>query len=287
MNALTPAIPSAAVGPTARSVRNMMMWALIALLPGIAARVFVLGAGVLRQIAFALAFALLIEALLLHLRRQSWQRFLFDGSAAVTAVLLALCLSPSAPWWIIAFGVCAALLFGKHLFGGLGRNPFNPAMLGVALALVCFPGVLATISVAIHGSGDHPWIWIAGFDALGGVLLVWLRIVRWQTPLAVLAGAAICAVAPGFAGHARSYDALFASNLALAAFFIASDPVTGCVTPRGRWVFGFGAGLLIVLLQRVGASVGSLPFAVLLMNCAAPWIDAHAQPRRIAEHRHG
>jgi electron transport complex protein RnfD len=287
MNASTPAFPSATTGPAARSVRSMMVWVLIALIPGIAARALVPGPHVLRQIAFALSFALLIEALLLYLRRQSLQRFLFDGSASVTAVLLALCLPPTVPWWIIAFGMFAALLFGKHLYGGLGRNPFNPAMLGVALLLVCFPGTLAMTSIAGHVPDDHAWIWIPGLDALGGVLLIWLRIVRWQTPLAVLVGAAVCAAVLGFAGGVMTWHALLADNLVLAAFFIASDPVTGCVTPCGRWVFGLGVGLLIVLLQHFGESAGSLPFAVLLMNCAAPWIDARTQPRRLVEQEHG
>ena len=286
MNVSKPAFTSAATGPIVRSVRSMMAWVLIALLPGIAARARAFGADVWRQIAFALVFAVLAEALLLTLRGQSLRRFLFDGSAVVAAALLALCLPPNTPWWIIAFGVCAALLFGKHLFGGLGRNPFNPAMLGIALALICFPGVLAMPSVAIQAPNDHAWIWIAGLDALGGMLLVSLRIVRWQTPLAVLAGATICIVVLGLVGDPMALHAPLANNLVLAAFFIASDPVTGCVTPSGRWVFGLGVGLLIVLLQRVGANFASLPFAVLLMNCAAPWIDAHAQPLRLAEQRH-
>ena len=287
MNMAASAVPPSSWQSTTRSVRNLMGWVLIALLPGIAERVRESGIDLLVQIAVALAFALLIEAVLLRLRGQPLRMFLFDGSAAVTAVLFALCLPLTAPWWIVASGMCAALLLGKHLYGGLGRNPFNPAMLGVALALVCFPGTLITTSVAGHVPGAHAWIGIAIADALGGLILLWLRIVRWQTPLAVLAGAAICTVAMGFVGDAISLDKLFAGNLVLAAFFIASDPVTGCVTPRGRWVFGLGVGLLMVSLQRFAANVGSLPFAVLLMNCAAPWIDAHAQPRRLAEHRHG
>jgi len=90
-----------------------------------------------------------------------------------------------------------------------------------------------------------------------------------------------------FAGAAIAPRELLESNLVLAAFFIASDPVTGCVTRRGRWVFGIGVGLLIVLLQCVGAATGSLPFAILLMNCAAPWIDARMQPRQLAQPQHG
>ena len=287
MNMAASAVPPSSWQSTTRSVRNLMGWVLIALLPGIAERVRESGLDLLVQIAVALAFALLIEAVLLRLRGQPLRMFLFDGSAAVSAVLFALCLPLTAPWWIVASGMCAALLLGKHLYGGLGRNPINPAMLGLALALVWFRGTLASASAAAHVPSDHAWIWIAGLDALGGVLLVSLRIVRWQTPMAVLAGAAICAAALGFGGDTLTLRELFADNLVLAAFFIASDPVTGCVTPRGRWVFGFGVGLSMVLLQRVGASVGSLPFTILLMNCAAPWIDRQLQPRQLAEQRHG
>jgi electron transport complex protein RnfD len=265
----------------------MMSWVLIALIPGIVARVVVLGPNVLPQVTIAQVFGMLAETLLLALRGQSLRRFLFDGSAAVAAVLLALCLPPNSRWWVTAFGACAALLFGKHLFGGLGRNPFNPAMLGVALVVACFPAALAAASAASHGLDDLAWFWIGGFDALGGAILVWLRIVRWQTPLAVLAGAVTCMAALQLAGKGMALHDLLAGNLLLAAFFIASDPVTGCVTPRGRWIFGLGVGLLVVLLQWVGASIGSLPFAVLLMNCAAPWIDTQRQPRRLAEQRHG
>lgn len=285
MNASKTEFLFATARPSTRSVRSMMVWVLIALLPGIAGRVAVFGFGVFWRIAFALAFALLVEAFLLQLRRHSLRHFLADGSAAVAAVLLALCLPPISPWWIVACAVLAALVFGKHAYGGIGRNPFNPAMLGVALVLLCFPGALATIPTANAAHGDHAWMWIAGFDALGGVVLLSLRIVRWQTPLAVLAGAAICAAILDFTGNAVAHR-LFADNLVLAAFIIASDPVTGCTTPRGRWLFGFGIGLLLVMLQRHGATSSSLPFAVLLMNCAAPWIDARLQQLRLAKHRH-
>ncbi len=273
--------------PTTRSVRNRMGWLLIALLPGIAGRVREAGVGMLQQLAFALGFALLIDALLLRLRGQTLRAGRIDGSAAVTAVLFALCLPTLAPWWVIALGIGAALLFGQFLYGGLGRNPFHPAMLGIALVLVCLPGTLAPVTAASHLPGDQAWFQIAALDALGGAWLVWLRIVRWQTPLAVLAGAALGAALLGFAAHAPTLRELFAGNLVLAAFFIASDPVSGCVTPRGRWVFGLGVGLLQVMLQHIGTLALGLPFAVLLMNGAAPWIDRRVQPARLAEQPHG
>ena len=273
--------------PTTRSVRNRMGWLLIAVLPGIAGRVREAGVGLLLQLALALGFALLVDALLLRVHGQLLRAARFEGSTAVTAVLFALCLPMLAPWWVIALGIGAALVFGQFLYGGLGRNPFHPAMLGIALLLVCLPGTWAPVAPTSHLPGDHAWIRIAALDALGGAWLVWLRIVRWQTPLAVLAGAALGAALLGFAAHAPTLRELFAGNLVLAAFFIASDPVSGCVTPLGRWVFGLGVGLLLVLLQRIGTLSIGLPFAVLLMNGAAPWIDRRMQPARLAEQPHG
>lgn len=286
MNMAASPLLSASQPSTTRSVRNMMGWVLIALLPGIAARVRVSGIDLLLQIAVALAFALLVEAVLLRLRRQPLPVFLFDGSAAVTALLFALCLPTTAPWWMVVSGICAALLFGKHLYGGLGRNPFNPAMLGIALVLVGFHGTLVAHAIDSNSWSNQAWMWIAMLDALGGVLLLWLRIVRWQIPLAVFTGAAIGAGVSWLGDDAIALHGLLAGNLVLAAFFIASDPASGCITPRGRWLFGVGIGLLIVLLARYAGAVAGLPFAVLLMNCAAPWLDRKMQPYRLAEQRH-
>lgn len=272
--------------PATRSVRNRMGWLLAVLLPAIAMRVRVSGSDLLFQIAVALAFALLVEAMLLRLRGQSWV-FLLDGSAAVTALLFAVCLPQTTAWWIVAFGLFAALALGKHVYGGLGRNPFNPAMLGVALVLVCFPATLATGQAGIHSLSNQEWMAIASADAFGGMLLLWLQVVRWQIPLAVLAGAAFCDVALLLGGAAIAPHDLLAGNLMLAAFFIATDPASGSTTRRGRWLFGLGTGCWMVILMRFGAGAGSLPFAILLMNCAAPWIDQSTQPRRLAESRHG
>ena len=286
MNMTASILPPASRLSTTRSVRNMMGWVLIALLPGIAARVRVSGIDLLLQIALALAFALLVEAVLLRLRRQPLRVFLFDGSAAVTAALFVLCLPTTASWWMLVSGICAALLLGKHLYGGLGRNPLNPAMLGVALVLVGFHDTLAAHAIDSNSWSNQTWMGIAMMDALGGVLLLWLRIVRWQIPLAVFAGAAIGAGVSWLGDDALVLRGLLAGNLVLAAFFIASDPVSGCITPRGRWLFGVGIGLLIVLLDRYASATASLPFAVLLMNCAAPWLDRKMQPPRPAELRH-
>src|SRR5690606_41787714 len=91
------------------------------------------------SILLASGFALVIEALILHLRKRPVMFFLSDGSALVTAGLLALALPPYSPWWLVLVATGFAMVFGKHLYGGLGENPFNPAMLGYAVVLVSFP----------------------------------------------------------------------------------------------------------------------------------------------------
>jgi electron transport complex protein RnfD len=116
-----------------------MLEVLAALLPGILALAWQFGPGVLIQCLIALAFAALSEAAALRLRGRPVLPALGDGSAALAAVLLALCLPPLAPWWIAALGAAFAILLGKQVYGGLGFNPFNPAMAGYAMLLVSFP----------------------------------------------------------------------------------------------------------------------------------------------------
>jgi electron transport complex protein RnfD len=116
-----------------------MRQVLYALVPTVALHVVFFGPGLLVQIVLGVATALLCEAAALRLRGKPLPAFLLDGSAIITAVLLALCLPPLAPWWLVVSGVAFAILLAKHLFGGLGANPFNPAMVGYAVLLVSFP----------------------------------------------------------------------------------------------------------------------------------------------------
>lgn len=121
------------------SVGRVMRQVLYALVPTVALHVVFFGPGLLVQIVLGVATALLCEAAALRLRGKPLPPFLLDGSAIITAVLLALCLPPLAPWWLVVSGVAFAILLAKHLFGGLGANPFNPAMVGYAVLLVSFP----------------------------------------------------------------------------------------------------------------------------------------------------
>ena len=125
-----------------RSVGGVMRLVIYALLPAVAMHAFVFGAGIVVQVLLGVATALSVEALALRLRGQPLQKFLSDCSAIITAMLLALCLPPLAPWWLIVSGTAFAILIAKHLYGGLGSNPFNPAMVGYAVLLVSFPAHL-------------------------------------------------------------------------------------------------------------------------------------------------
>jgi len=117
---------------------------LLALVPALIALVFFFGPGVLVNITFAIVIALITEALMLKLRDRPLKPFLTDGSALVTAVLFAMAIPPLAPWWLTVVGIVFAIVFAKHLFGGLGYNPFNPAMIAYVLLLLSFPLEMTT-----------------------------------------------------------------------------------------------------------------------------------------------
>lgn len=334
--------------PAANGIARVMGLVLIALVPGVFAHVVFFGPGMLFQIILAVVFALAFEAAMLYWRKRPLRPFLTDLSAPVTAVLFALCLPPLAPWWIAAIGMAAAIIVAKHLYGGLGHNLFNPAMVGYAVVLLCFPreltlwlspmgldptlgtpGIADTANAIFTGHlpapwgwdaiaqatpldtvrelsnrgqtlaeirgnplfgdfGGKGWEWIANFYFIGGLFLLWKKIIPWQVPAAVL-GSVVVVTLPFWA-----YDAdvnpfplqhVFSGGMMLAAFFIATDPVSGCTTPRGRLVFGAGVGLLTLVIRRWGAYPDGIAFAVLLMNCIAPWIDMHSRPRIYGESR--
>jgi electron transport complex protein RnfD len=321
------------------SVTRVMLLVLACLLPGILAYAWQFGWGIVINLAWASILALLLEALALRLRGYPIKPFLSDGSAVVTAWLLALSLPPLAPWWLMLVGMVFAIGVAKHLYGGLGQNIFNPAMVGFAVLIISFPvqmtqwtGPLALTetpltlaqSASIIFGGDVPkatldavtmatpldalrtgllqqhtvdeimtkpifghyggtgFEWLAAAFLLGGVLLWALRIIGWQVPLAFLAGVWLAA------GFLHFFDAgrfgapwfhLFAPSVMLGAFFIATDPVSGATTPRGKLIFGFGAGLLTIIIRTWGGYPDGVAFAILLMNLSVPLIDQYTQPR--------
>ncbi len=125
------------------SVTAVMVKVLLALLPGVALYVWQFGPGILVQLGLASATALAAEAAMLSARGRPVGRFLADGSALVTAWLIALTFPPIAPWWIVVVGTLVAIVVAKHLYGGLGQNPFNPAMVAFCAMIVSFPALMS------------------------------------------------------------------------------------------------------------------------------------------------
>ena len=326
--------------PPKLTVTGVMQEVLYALLPGIIAYTWFFGPGILVQILLAVIFALLFETLMLKVRKLPLKRFLGDWSAVVTAVLFALCLPPLAPWWIALVGMLFAIVVAKHLYGGLGQNMFNPAMVGYVVVLISFPQVMALwlppTSIASHsltfgevlntiftGSlslglswdtiseatpldairislasgrmvsearqspvfgdfGGLGWEWIANLYALGGFWLLWRRIISWHVPVmmigAVVAlGLVAYLVDPG--SNPVPLQHVFSGALVLGAFFIATDPVTGCTSNRGRLIFGVGVGIITLSIRSWGGYPDGVAFGILLMNMAAPLIDRYTRPR--------
>ena len=125
------------------SVSRVMTQVLLALVPAIALYAWLIGPAILIQIGIATVVALLGEAIMLKVRNKPLDLYLGDGSAIVTAWLIALVFPPLAPWWLVVVGTLFAIVIAKHLYGGLGQNPFNPAMIAFAVCIVSFPSLMS------------------------------------------------------------------------------------------------------------------------------------------------
>lgn len=135
----------------ANRTARVMQLVMLATLPGIATLTWFFGWGTVVNILVAALVAVACEALVLHLRKRPLAFYLGDGSALVTAVLLGIALPPGSPWWLITIGTAFAILIAKHLYGGMGYNPFNPAMAGYVVLLISFP-LEMTLWLAPYGA---------------------------------------------------------------------------------------------------------------------------------------
>ncbi len=169
------------------SVSTIMLLVLAALLPAIGAYYFFFGPGILISLALASVTALAAEAAMLKLRNYPVKHFLTDGSAVLTAWLLALSIPPLAPWWLVVVGTAFAIVVAKHLYGGLGNNLFNPAMVGFAVLMISFPSTMtqwpAPLLLSQHPVGFSEALQYYFSGALQGIKL---DAVTMATPLDTL-----------------------------------------------------------------------------------------------------
>lgn len=286
-----------------------------ATLPALAALTFSFGIGSIINVLWCVAIALILEAICLKLRNKDVSFYLKDGSAVVTGLLLGLSISPLSPWWLSVIGLIFAIPIAKHLYGGLGQNPFNPAMIAYALLLVSFPvemtrwptgmnSIDSTLHIFLdqYGSVDlmtgatpldnfktnqqmpnsSEWLIINIMFALGGLYLLVRKIITWHIPISILASLTVLSTL-FFMIDSQHYASpmlhLLTGATMMGAFFIATDPVTAATSNGARLIYGMGIGVLIYIIRTWGGYPDAVAFAVLLMNLAAPMIDYLYQPR--------
>lgn len=261
------------------------MWLTVAcMLPAVAVQAAVYGWRVVLHVAVAVVVGLAAEGMCLRLRRLPLAAAA-DGSVVITAIILGVMLPPQAGWWVSAFAVVVAVGLAKHYYGGLGNNPFNPAMVGYALAFVSFPsafhlwlaadGVSSPTPLAaarVAGNALPPLqvadYWQLAAAVAGGGVLLWKQVADWRLTLSFLLGVVAVQTAAGDAWAAVGYG-----GLVFAAFFVITDPVTAATTRLGRWLYGFAVGALALWLRQHGAHTDGIAFAVLLGNLLAPLLD--------------
>ena len=303
---------------SAQSTASIMRDVIVALMPALVVSTVVFGMDVLRVVALSVAACVAFEYLI--------QRFLVrgpltvsNGSAAVTGVLLAFNLPASIPWWIVVIGAFVAIAIGKMTFGGLGKNPFNPALVGRVFLLIAYPVQMTSFPMPVNGafdalSGATPLAAVkhgAAADVVGVqelllgnmpgsmgevaalallcgfVYLLWRRVIRWHVPVTVLATMAVFAfvyaLGKGMTGAALWQLPLFhvlAGGAILGALFMATDYSTSPMTVRGGVIFAAGIGVITMLIRLWGAYPEGMSFAILIMNACVPLINKYVKPKR-------
>lgn len=296
------------------SIQSIMVDVLIALFPAALMAVFLFGYQALLTMLVAVVSAMLIEAL--------WLRkldFFNDGSAAVTGLLLAMILPPAPPWWLVVIGSAAAIIIGKQVFGGIGYNIFNPALVGRAVLVVSWGGYMAgniwsppqmfnfgadisAVTTATVLAAKHEAVTVSlarlfiGNVAgclgetsalallIGGMWLLYKGHIDIRIPGGFIGTVFILGVFFGggfYENHLLTgLFHVIAGGVMLGAFFMATDMVTTPVTPGGKLIFGIGCGLITMLIRLWGALPEGVTFAILLMNAVTPIIDHYTVPQQ-------
>ncbi len=297
-----------------------------ALLPATGAAIWFFGLSAILVLGSCIAGAVLAEWLFAPRGGGT----LRDATAVLTGLLLGLTLPPGLPMWMAFLGGFVSISLGKVIWGGLGHNLFNPALLGRAFLLATFPIAMTTW---VHAVGEGGFLNVyssnlalpfmqSGIDGttaatplgmlkfeqevtplsdlvfgktsgslgetsgllllLGGVYLWLRRDLDWRIPVSILLTVIAFSALLGLFDAERFPTPLFSvfsGGLMLGAIYMATDPVTSPITPRGAWIFGIGVGVLVMLIRVFGGLPEGVMYAILLMNAATPLIDRHTQPR--------
>jgi Na+-translocating ferredoxin:NAD+ oxidoreductase subunit D len=293
------------------SVPVAMRDVLIALAPALAASLYYFRLPALIVIVSCVASAYAAEYVCLKVVKKEMTNEL---SAVVTGLLLAFCLPPALPFWMAALGSVFAIVVAKHLFGGLGQNIFNPALIGRSFLLASFPVAMTTWTSPVDGLTSATRLGMMK-EALGhqlpsltdlflgnvsgslgetsalailagGIYLLYRGHIDWRIPGSFIGTVFLCmAVTALIKGEGLWYPLfhIFAGGLFLGAFFMATDWVTSPITKSGRVIFGAGCGILTVLIRLKGGYPEGVCYSILLMNVVTPLIDRYTKARVYGE----
>ncbi len=300
----------------------VIMWNVVgALVPVIAAAAWFFGVSALLVIAATALGALLTERVI------GRGGTIADGSAMITGLLLGLTLPAGSPLWMAFLGGVFGIGFGKLVWGGLGQNVFNPALVGRAFLQAAFPVAITTwptpggafwtlkgdlfafpftrpntdaitsatplgllkfegkgtelLNLVVGNTGGSLGETAALVILAGGAFLAYKRYLNWRIPASILLTVAVFSTVIHLV-DARRPDALFmlfSGGLMLGAVYMATDMVTSPVTNRGRWLFGAGIGVLVVVIRIWGGLPEGVMYAILFMNALVPFINRATQPR--------
>jgi len=297
----------------------IMFEVILALTPAIFASIYFFGYQAIKVLVSTTTAAILTEAAFQKLRKMPVT--IMDNSALLTGILLALCLPAGLPWWICFIGGVSAIFLGKQIYGGLGYNLFNPALVGRALLTISWPAYMSTWLIPRSGWGETlsgttgatPLAIAKGLEITGetvpayaslfwgniggsmgetsafclllgaGYLLLRKRI-PWRIPFSYLGTVIILALV--FKGYGTPLLHLLSGGLILGAFFMATDYVTSPVTPYGKIIFGVGCGLITCLIRFWGRLPEGVCFSILFMNALTPLIERYTQPRVFGGKKH-
>ena len=278
------------------TTEKIMFAVLIGLLPVVAAAIYFFRWPAVRILLFSSAAAVATEAIWQRLRGQPIR--IGDGSALITGLLLGLSVPPTLPSWMVGVGSAFAIAIGKQVFGGLGHNPFNPALVGRAFLTASFGRAMTTwtapldgvtaatplaLGAAVSRIPDLFFGQVAGSIGetsalailLGGIYLFYKGVIDYRIPVGIGATVTVFAL---LAGENPIFH-LLAGSVLFGAVYMATDMVTSPVTKAGRWIFGIGIGVIIMVIRLWGGYPEGVTFAILLMNAVTPLLNRWTRPR--------
>ena len=288
-----------------------MMWdVIIALIPAIIASVYFFKTQAAILLSVSVASCVVFEALTQVIMKRKVR--VLDGSAVVTGLLLAMIMPPNLPIWTMILSALIAISLTKELFGGLGSNIFNPALLGRAFLMAAFPAMMTTwvkpitldavttatplglVKFTHNMNIDYKGLFMGNVSGslgetsalaliLGGIYLLLRKTIDWRIPLSYIAsvgaiGFITNSISPGT--YAGGVFHILAGGLLIGAIFMATDPVTSPITKKGRWIFGIGCGLITMIIRLWGGLPEGVMYSILLMNAITPLINKTTRSRR-------